>query len=267
MELTEQVEELTEHASGMEEPDVDILGVQVAKRLRDPKTELLIAQIAIAGILVLLLLGIKLLGGPAAALVKKGYEDYFAQSNGLTQVLERPVQPTTQTQPAAQTQATTQAPASDTQPASTQPSSAPKTGAQAQDLSAAIDMLAMNMPVSGWISSDFGGREDPFTGEHSTHQGLDIAAKAGSDVKAALPGTVTAVGYDPDGYGNYIVVSHTGGLSTLYGHCSKLLGKKGDQVTKDTVIAKVGSTGRSTGPHLHFEVRMNGVRLNPQWLL
>ena len=117
-------------------------------------------------------------------------------------------------------------------------------------------------PSSGRITSGFGGRTSPTEGASSNHQGIDIGASSGSDIVAAADGTVTISTYSYSA-GNYIMLNHGGGVSTVYMHCSKLLVSAGDTVKKGQVIAKVGSTGYSTGPHLHFGVRLNGSYVNP----
>lgn len=122
------------------------------------------------------------------------------------------------------------------------------------------------MPVEGRISSPFGYREDPFTGELSLHTGLDIACEQGSPIAAAFYGVVAEVG-ENDVAGKYIRLSHSGGLETFYCHCSEIIATQGAVIRQGETIALVGSTGMSTGPHLHFEVRIGGKRLNPEWLL
>ena len=117
-------------------------------------------------------------------------------------------------------------------------------------------------PSSGRITSGFGGRTSPTEGASSNHQGIDIGASSGSDIIAAADGTVTISTYSYSA-GNYIMINHGGGVSTVYMHCSKLLVSAGETVKKGQVIAKVGSTGYSTGPHLHFGVRLNGIYVNP----
>ena len=114
------------------------------------------------------------------------------------------------------------------------------------------------------VTSEFGNRRDPFTGERRGHTGMDLAVPTGTSVRAALPGTVTVSTYNRGGYGYYVMIDHGGGLSTLYGHNSQLLARVGQTVEAGDVIALSGSTGRSTGPHLHFEVRINGERTNPR---
>ena len=114
------------------------------------------------------------------------------------------------------------------------------------------------------VTSEFGYRRDPFTGERKGHSGMDLAVPTGTSVRAALPGTVTVSTYNRGGYGYYVMIDHGYGLSTLYGHNSQLLARVGQTVEAGDVIALSGSTGRSTGPHLHFEVRINGERTNPR---
>ena len=114
------------------------------------------------------------------------------------------------------------------------------------------------------VTSEFGNRRDPFTGERRGHTGMDLAVPTGTSVRAALPGTVTVSTYNQGGYGYYVMIDHGSGLSTLYGHNSQLLARVGQTVEAGDVIALSGSTGRSTGPHLHFEVRINGERTNPR---
>ena len=118
------------------------------------------------------------------------------------------------------------------------------------------------LPVNAPISSGFGSRKDPFTGKAQFHKGVDLAAPAGTPVVAALPGKVISAGYE-SGYGNTVLVEHDGGLSTRYGHLASINVKAGDMVTSDDVLGKVGSTGRSTGAHLHFEVIRMGTQVDP----
>ncbi len=118
-------------------------------------------------------------------------------------------------------------------------------------------------PVNnGWLSSDYGRRRDPFTGRRSWHMGLDFAGKSGSAILAVAPGKISFVG-QLSGYGNVIEITHPRGLVTRYAHCKRLLGKVGDQVKTAQPIATMGSTGRSTGPHVHFEVLKNNKQVNP----
>ena len=118
-------------------------------------------------------------------------------------------------------------------------------------------------PVEGgWFSSNFGWRVDPFSGLQSYHEGVDFVASAGTPVHAAASGKVIFAEYHSQ-YGYNIDIDHGNGLISRYAHCSQLSVKEGDLVVRGQRIATVGSTGRSTGPHLHFEVRLNGVPQNP----
>lgn len=121
-------------------------------------------------------------------------------------------------------------------------------------------------PVSGEISSSFGYRVNPISGEWSFHSGTDIAADEGDTIRAAYYGTVTEAGTG-DAEGNYAVISHSRGLVTKYFHCSKLLVKEGTVVRQGEAIALVGSTGNSTGPHLHFTMEIDGKKVDPQYIL
>ena len=113
------------------------------------------------------------------------------------------------------------------------------------------------------VTSEFGYRKDPFTGQTKGHSGMDLAVPTGTSVRAALPGTVTISQYSSS-YGYYVMIDHGGGLATLYAHNSKLLVSVGQTVNAGDVVSLSGSTGRSTGPHLHFEVRVNGERTDPR---
>lgn len=115
----------------------------------------------------------------------------------------------------------------------------------------------------GWLSSVYGYRIDPFDGKREFHPGFDFAAKRGSHIHAVAAGVITWAGRR-GGYGNMVEIDHGNGLRTRYGHCEKILVHKGDIVKKGQTIALVGSTGRSTGPHVHFEVLKNGHKVNPK---
>jgi murein DD-endopeptidase MepM/ murein hydrolase activator NlpD len=126
------------------------------------------------------------------------------------------------------------------------------------------NMLPSSSPVGvSYNSSSFGWRIDPFSGRRAFHEGLDFTAAVGTPIYAAAGGIVTTARLSPD-YGKLIKISHGSGLETRYAHASQLLVKEGEVVKKGQLIGKVGSTGRSTGAHLHFEVRMNGSALDPR---
>jgi len=121
-------------------------------------------------------------------------------------------------------------------------------------------------PAHGWLTGTFGGRPDPFTGEPDFHQGIDISTDKGNPVYATADGTVASAA--PAGeYGNLIVLTHEFGLSTRYGHLSRFNVHAGQRVARGDVIGYVGSTGRSTGAHLHYEILANGKQINPLQLL
>ena len=114
----------------------------------------------------------------------------------------------------------------------------------------------------GWFSSNFGYRIDPFTGLRSFHEGIDFPTEVGTPIVAAASGKVVYAGWHPQ-YGKIVEVDHGNGLVSRYAHCSQVFVREGDLVVRGQRVAAVGSTGRSTGPHLHFEVRLNGVPQNP----
>lgn len=134
-----------------------------------------------------------------------------------------------------------------------------------------LDRLEIDAQVypplkNGRVTSLYGYRTNPVTGKYAFHTGYDLGAKSGAGIYACLDGKVKSA-KTSDGYGKYILLSHADGVQTLYAHCSKLLVKSGDKVKAGDKIALVGSTGNSTGPHLHIEFRRNSVRYDPEWLL
>ncbi len=117
-------------------------------------------------------------------------------------------------------------------------------------------------PVRGWVTSPFGNRTSPFSGILKFHEGMDIAAQTGTPVVAPADGVVVKAGFST-GYGNMVEISHGYGIKTLFAHNSRLNVKAGQRVKRGDVISYVGDSGSSTGPHLHYEVRMNGLPVNP----
>ncbi len=114
------------------------------------------------------------------------------------------------------------------------------------------------------VTREFGYRKDPFTGKSAGHSGIDLGAPKGTPICSALDGTVYVVRHATTGYGYHVMVDHGGGFVTLYAHCSKILVSEGQQVKAGDRIAEVGTTGRSTGNHLHFEIRISGEKQNPR---
>lgn len=121
---------------------------------------------------------------------------------------------------------------------------------------------SMWSPVSGLVTSRFGWRSHPVSGEQDFHKGVDIAAAQGTPILAALPGVVEQTGYS-ESYGNFVVLRHSDNLRTTYNHCSEILAREGEQLARGDRLALVGSTGISTGPHLHFEVEVKGLKADP----
>lgn len=130
-----------------------------------------------------------------------------------------------------------------------------------------ISHTPLGMPFSGAVTSSFGHRENPFGGaDVEIHRGMDISGPMGAPVKSVAKGRVAFAGVK-GGFGNCIIINHENGFETLYGHLSKILVRKGQQIEIGEQIGNIGSTGRSTGPHLHYEVHRNGQKMNPQSFL
>lgn len=125
-----------------------------------------------------------------------------------------------------------------------------------------IERSPYRWPVRGFLSSTFGPRVDPFTGQQRMHEAIDIVAPKGTPVKAPADGIVTFSGHDPT-FGNMLVIDHGYGVITRYGHSDSILVREGQRVKRGDTISTVGTSGRSTGPHLHYEIRINDVAINP----
>ncbi|HKX91802.1 MAG TPA: M23 family metallopeptidase [Sphingomicrobium sp.] len=121
----------------------------------------------------------------------------------------------------------------------------------------------MSMPVNGRVTSGFGSRFHPILGYRRMHAGLDLAARYGAPIVAAADGRVTSAGW-AGGYGQIVRIAHAGGIQTMYGHMSRIAARGGEMVRQGQVIGYVGSTGLSTGPHLHYEVLKNGRPVDPK---
>lgn len=118
-------------------------------------------------------------------------------------------------------------------------------------------------PARGWVTSDFGTRLDPYSADRQMHEGLDVATPHGQPVQSPSDGVVVFNGVE-GGYGKVLVIDHGYGVKTRYGHLSEVFVKLGDRVKRGDKVAAVGNTGKSTGPHLHYEVRVNGIPENPR---
>ena len=130
----------------------------------------------------------------------------------------------------------------------------------------ALGLAQTATPALGWVSSAFGWREHPVDGGEKFHNGVDLAVNDGTDVKAFADGVVDYIGESPI-YGQYLQLRHAGGVTTFSAHCSRLWVQQGQTVTVGEKVAESGETGNATGPHLHFEIKLNGVRLNPVYYI
>jgi len=129
-----------------------------------------------------------------------------------------------------------------------------------------VSRLPLRWPVHGPVNSEYGRRRSPWTGRPETHEGLDIGTLPGTVVQSPAPGTVVTAGAG-GGYGRHVVVDHGNGVRSLYGHLSRIEVKSGQPVEKGQTIGRVGSTGRSTGPHLHYEILVDGKPTDPRGFL
>ena len=260
-----------------------------SKKKEDRTFNLLITQIVICVLIIITALIIKFIGGE---IYKKTREKYIGMFNDKTSVSEvlQTVAKTFEMKAVISSEESSEIIDSSSEPeqetssseVSQEESSPPETeveGTEDKDsgqmvysqVQSHLKQTGMNintmiMPAKGRISDEFGYRVHPLSGEYRMHNGLDIAADSGTDIWAAYDGIVTKTGEASD-YGKYIILKHANGLETLYGHCSKIVAKEGYAVKKGDVIALVGSTGVSTGPHCHFEIRVNGSRIDPRILL
>lgn len=126
-----------------------------------------------------------------------------------------------------------------------------------------IKKMPLGYPVKGKVTSDFGPRSDPFNNRLAFHPGIDLKGKIGQKIKATADGIVKTSSYEKNGFGNYVILRHGNGYETVFGHLSKRLVKEGVKVQRGQVLGLLGNTGRSTGPHLHYEVRYNKEPINP----
>ncbi len=251
-----------------------------------PKFEinnLLFAQITSALIILIILLFIRLLHMPTFKGIMTEYNNYFGEDIPLSVLAENVLggvsynteeEKTTKSESAEETTEPTTKPTADPDeeiPDETEPTTAKATekieSVSVTRKSATSKINEMELPVKkGRVSSEFGYRVSPITGKYGLHDGVDLAAPMGTEIHAALDGTVIASVEDEE-IGYYIKIDHGNGVVTAYGHCSKLIAKEDEKVKKGDVIALVGSTGRSTGPHTHFEVRVDGTKINPAWVV
>jgi murein DD-endopeptidase MepM/ murein hydrolase activator NlpD len=140
----------------------------------------------------------------------------------------------------------------------------PDSVADKSEILADLKEIPLIWPMKGWVTSRYGYRISSFSNEKEFHNGIDIAAPEGEPIYAADSGTIVKVEFSPDGYGHYIILQHKNNFQTLYAKCEKILAEEGQAVKSGDIIATCGNSGRSTGPHLHFELRKNGEPIDPQ---
>ena len=127
-----------------------------------------------------------------------------------------------------------------------------------------IKKMPLGYPMRGRLTSGFGRRSDPFNNRPAFHAGIDIKGKIGQKIQATADGVVKVSSYAKNGFGNYVILRHGNGYETVFAHMSKRLVKQGEKIQRGQVVGLMGNTGRSTGPHLHYEVRYKGKPINPQ---
>lgn len=235
-------------------------------------------QLLVCALVVLLVFGLYKSGSPSFQTLKNTCSEMFAKdmdSAELKETLQRvsafvfqPQSDKTETEPSAQ---------SEDESLPTENTAADDlTGAGGEDLLYATEKTSFSpLTVAGTftvpveytrVTSKFGYRVNPVTNEYGFHSGIDLAAPEGTPIRAAFTGTVKQVASSA-GRGNYIVLSHDNGLETMYCHCSEIIAVEGENIRSGEVIALVGSTGQATGPHLHLELWLNGIRYDPAWVL
>lgn len=251
-------------------PDEDFLPPpREKKRVQkksDPKVDLMLVQLILCGMALLGVFGLKLIGGELYDTVRAKYITLVCDRTAIYQVVDAMSTRLFGTVEEGDAESTLSLSAEGGSDEANEPY-IDNYDTVAQELENNIGNInAMAMPLNGTSTSSFAYRVHPITGKYSMHGGVDIAADQGSDICAAMDGIVRSAKSDASS-GNYLILDHNESLATMYAHCQELLVEEGETVKKGQVIALVGSTGMSTGPHLHFEVRLNGVKLNPEWIL
>ena len=215
--------------------------------LKDPKLAIILLHCATVAVIILSLSVVKALGGNVYTQFKTWYKENFEANTSVNEVLQNN-EIIEQNETAPNVVIT-------------------NTSIKIEKEKETASLNEMIWPVTGLVTSEFGGRADPFTNAPSSHQGIDIAVESGTSVLAVMSGVVSEVGYEVNGYGNFVVIKHSDKFETLYAHCNKITVKEGEEVSAGECVGKSGSTGKSTGPHLHFETIVGGTSLNPRWFL
>ncbi len=228
------------------------------KKIIDYKMSYLIAQIVMCVILILVFLVLKYLKTPQSDNLEKWYKDNFGQNTKVGTVTD------------TSSDSNTESGISSSYDENSNAVNISLVLSKTQTLTKTVkyNLNSLIWPVSSRvITSDYGYRSDPFTGNKAFHKGVDIEVNMGTAIVAAANGKVIKSGYEKNGYGNFVVLEHSSGFVTLYAHCSSISVNVGDNVEAGQTVALSGTSGRSTGPHLHFEVRLHNTLLNPLWIL
>ncbi len=238
----------------------------------DPIVSFVFAQTLICLVAFVVACGLRLLGGDVYTQVRNGYQARFCDTTSVGEVVDvfghktsSATQPLDTDSSVTSNQTQTEI---DFTAQTISPSPQSVLGSQSPVLMNTTVSLQNRMivPLQGEITSPFGYRIHPIYQTRSFHNGVDIGADTGTDIAAAMAGEVEIAVYD-DSYGNYVVLHHGNEIRTVYAHCCRLTVEKGEWVDQGQTVGLVGSTGVSTGPHLHFEVRRGEHCINPQWLI
>ncbi len=232
----------------------------------DPKVDLMIVQLILCGVALLGVFGCKLIGGELYETVRSRYILLVCDRTAIHQVVDAMSSRFFGGEEEPVSSEETPVPAEGGSDEANEPYIDNYDAVASQLENNVGDVNAMALPLVGTITSPYAYRVHPITGKYTMHGGVDIAADQGTEIRAAMAGTVRSATSDSSS-GNYLIIDHNESLATMYAHCQELLVEQGQTVEKGQVIALVGSTGMSTGPHLHFEVRLNGIKLNPEWIL
>lgn len=233
-------------------------------KLNDTKLNILILQTVFVFIIIIVAIALRIFGGDIYLEISEWYRENFNEITSVDEVLEAEIKEEKIDGENGKAEL-------DAEESFDEVDASVKgyiTKEETEDLGATpvSNVNSLIWPVNGVVTSEYGYRIHPITGKNAMHGGIDIKADSGTEIKSVFDGKISAKGYS-NSYGYYVIIKHSDSFETLYAHCSKLLVNEGDDVKKGDCIALVGNTGRSTGPHLHFEIRIGGMRTDPRWLL